>query len=171
MGIEMTFITNAQAMLWTNKEDRQQVENAGVKITPCNFYSSIPSITEIENSYEYSNSAAPPYSTCNIFGSPESSMALLEKLTTYSAEFQPPDEGDEILPNGYFWKNSQFSYSDAMSYYAFIRHLKPNKIIEIGSGFSTLVAIDAINRNGGGGGLCALSLSLENFLSSRMLSV
>lgn len=154
MDIKTTFINDAQAMLWANKEDRQQLEKTGVKIAPCNFYSNIPSITEIENSYEYTNSAAPPYSTCNIFGSPASSMALLEKLTTYSAEFQPPEDGDDIAPTGFFWKNSQFSHADAMSYYAFLRHLKPNKVIEIGSGFSTLVAIDAINRVGGGEIMC-----------------
>lgn len=146
------FLVNAtqqlavQQLVWAKKEVRKVLEHAGVKVTPCNFYSSIPSIAEIENSYEYS-SDEPPYATGTIFGLPETSRDLLEILTEYSREFQPAEEGSEDSPEGYFWKNSQFSYSDAMSYYAFLRHLKPNRVLEIGSGFSTLVAMDAIARN------------------------
>ena len=141
------FINDAKTILWTNKESRKKLEEAGVKISPCNFYSSIPSITEIENSYEYADRTIPPYSACGIWGCSATSLKLLQKLTIFSAEFQPPDDGDEVAPKGFFWRNSQFSYADAMSYYAFLRYLKPKRVIEIGSGFSTLVAIDAINRN------------------------
>ena len=41
-----------------------------------------------------------------------------------------------------------------MSYYCFIRMVKPNIIVEIGSGFSTLVAIEAVKRNGFGSISC-----------------
>lgn len=37
-----------------------------------------------------------------------------------------------------------------MSYYCVVRHFKPEKIIEIGSGFSTFVADMAIQKNGKG---------------------
>ena len=144
-----TLIGTVQQLIWAKEEERKVFEDAGIKIFPCNFYSSVPSIAEIENSFEYS-SDQPPYAESSIFGLPDTSRELLELLTSYSSEFEPADEGSEESPIGYFWKNSQFSHSDAMSYYAMLRHLKPNRVVEIGAGFSTLVAIDAISRNGTG---------------------
>jgi hypothetical protein len=63
-------------------------------------------------------------------------------------------EGDESKPEDFFWKNGMFSYSDAMSYYAMIRKYKPKTIIEVGSGFSTLVALKGIERNQVGKVIC-----------------
>nr|WP_241735807.1 class I SAM-dependent methyltransferase [Aquisalinus flavus] len=38
-----------------------------------------------------------------------------------------------------------------MSYYSILRYLEPKNIVEIGSGFSTLVALQAVSRNGNAG--------------------
>ncbi len=46
------------------------------------------------------------------------------------------------------------SYSDAMSYYSIIRHLRPKKVLEIGSGFSSLIALEALQKNGTGSLTC-----------------
>ncbi|MDP2178381.1 MAG: class I SAM-dependent methyltransferase [Methylophilaceae bacterium] len=142
-------IDEIKQLLWATLDQRRSIEDAGVKVTPCNFYSSVPSIAEIENSFEYSDDQ-PPYANSGIFGLPDKSRDLLEVLTSFSSEFEPPDEGDTDAPIGYFWNNSQFSHSDAMSYYTFVRHLQPSRVLEIGAGFSTLVAIDAIAKNGEG---------------------
>ena len=42
----------------------------------------------------------------------------------------------------YFYENEMYSYSDAIFLYSMIRHFKPKKIIEIGSGFSSAVILD-----------------------------
>lgn len=47
----------------------------------------------------------------------------------------------------FYVKNSNFGAGDAELYYLVIRNAKPKKIIEIGSGFSTLLAIEAIRKN------------------------
>ena len=49
-----------------------------------------------------------------------------------------------------------FSHSDAMSYYAVLRYLKPKQVIEIGSGFSTLVAKESLDRNNNSGKILAI---------------
>jgi predicted O-methyltransferase YrrM len=41
-----------------------------------------------------------------------------------------------------------------MAYYAMIRHLKPKRVVEVGSGFSTLVASAALAQNGSGEIVC-----------------
>lgn len=48
---------------------------------------------------------------------------------------------------GFFYDNINFPPGDSEYYYSLIRHLKPEKIIEIGSGFSTLLALESLNKN------------------------
>ena len=44
-------------------------------------------------------------------------------------------------------KNGFFEHGDAEIYYQLIRHIKPKNILEIGSGQSTLIALEAIKKN------------------------
>lgn len=41
-----------------------------------------------------------------------------------------------------------------MAYYCFIRKFRPHTVLEIGSGFSTLIAIEAVRKNGTGQVIC-----------------
>jgi hypothetical protein len=73
-------------------------------------------------------------------------LQLLNSLQ-YSGELAAfPAKGDIDVPK-FFYENLSFSYGDAEMYYLFIRNLKPKRIIEIGSGNSTLIAIEAIRKN------------------------
>ncbi len=146
-----------QRLLWTDKETRLELQRNGINVLPCNFYSSTPSIEEIEDSFEYKDSehkdTGSPYSDTGIFDR-DRIQAVLEGLLPHAEDFAPPTDGDEENCTGFFWKNSQFSYADAMAYYCMIRQLKPSTVLEIGAGFSTLVALDAVQRNGDGAVQC-----------------
>jgi len=48
----------------------------------------------------------------------------------------------------YYYRNGQFGPGDAEYYYNMIRHYKPRKIVEIGAGYSTLMAVNALAANG-----------------------
>jgi len=132
----------------SDKQTRAKIQKLGLDVVPLNFYSNTPSLEEIEDSYEYSVSE-PPYLDTRIFER-EIMQSTLRQLLEFSAEFDPPAEGDENQPAGFFWNNDQFGYSDAMSYYCFIRLLRPASVVEIGSGFSTLIAVEAMEKNGAG---------------------
>jgi hypothetical protein len=134
-----------QRLVWADKETRAKIQKAGVIVLPCDYYSNIPSIEEIENSYEYT-SAEPPYLNAPIFDE-HIILQTLEKISQFSDEFNPPLGGDEENGQEFFWKNNWFSNSDAMAYYCFVRWLKPATIVEIGAGFSTLVALEAMEKN------------------------
>jgi hypothetical protein len=144
-----------QNIVWDSAKCKS-VEEAGIKISPCNYYSNIPSINEIETSYEYSPGSenVPPYAASGVFSDTELPRKFLEELAIYSEEFAPFDGGSEECLDGFFWKNSQFSFSDAMAYYALLRHVKPRNVVEIGSGFSTLVAVEAVEKNACGSVTC-----------------
>lgn len=41
-----------------------------------------------------------------------------------------------------------------MAYYAYIKRIRPKTVLEIGSGFSSLIALDALRKNGSGKLIC-----------------
>jgi hypothetical protein len=137
-----------QRLMWSDQATRAKIQHYGVNVLPINFYSNAPSLAEVEASYEYTSSE-PQYLNPTVFN-PAVLRDTLNQLLPYVAEFAPPSEGDETTTDRFFWQNSQFSYSDAMAYYCFVRLLQPRAILEIGSGFSTLVALEAVRRNDSG---------------------
>jgi hypothetical protein len=46
----------------------------------------------------------------------------------------------------YYFSQIYFCYADAIFLYAFLRHTCPNRIIEVGSGFSSTVILDTVDR-------------------------
>jgi predicted O-methyltransferase YrrM len=142
-----------QKLAWAKPELRGYLQAHGVDVVPVSFYSSTPSVKEIEESFEYQHDQL-PFLNAKVFDE----LFLknyLTKLAEFAHEFDPPIEGNEETCQRYFWENSQFSHSDAMAYYCFIRKLQPQTILEIGAGFSTLVASEAIAKNGAGKIICA----------------
>ena len=115
-------------------------------IAPCNFYSEIPSIEEIERSF-----AAPAPSYDLIFDDRLMTEVLTE-LHRFSHEFDPPRQA--TAEGSYAWEGNPFSFSDAMAYYCMIRRHRPARIVEVGSGWSTLVADMACKANGAGEIVC-----------------
>ena len=72
-------------------------------------------------------------------------LVYLEKYT-YSKELENIrlDKGSELE---FYLNNGSFGPGDAEYWYQIIRSVKPQKIIEIGSGNSTLMAIRALTKN------------------------
>jgi len=138
----------AKKALWSSPNTRQELQDNRVNITPANFYSDIPLLKDIENSFEYRSPKSEVYNS-DVFDK-EKIRNFIDELSIYSQELQAPLEGSRDNPNGFFWKNPAFSYSDAMAYYCVLRHFKPDHLLEVGSGFSTLIADQALKKNGHG---------------------
>jgi len=75
----------------------------------------------------------------------ETQLSLLEKFN-YQDELNriPWDKTGEL---SFFFNNPSLGPGDAEYLYCMIRHFKPGRIIEIGSGYSTLMAKEAIENN------------------------
>ena len=71
-------------------------------------------------------------------------LRLLEQLRYGPELLAIPDHAGE---GAFGYVNRMFGYGDAELYYSLIRLKKPRRIIEIGSGQSTLVALMAIDAN------------------------
>lgn len=68
-------------------------------------------------------------------------LALFNELSGYR---------DELNTLDFNFDNEFFNGFDAAVYYSLIRHLKPQRIIEIGGGYSTQLAAKALTSNGSG---------------------
>lgn len=70
----------------------------------------------------------------------EEQKELVKQFTLYYNDIPFKDEKQNDIR--YYFKNEYYSYTDAIILYSFIRHFKPKRIIEIGSGFSSAVMLD-----------------------------
>ncbi len=71
---------------------------------------------------------------------------ILTEISRFASELSdvpasiPDEEGK------FYWDNPMFSPLDAVAYYGVIRSSEPQRIIEVGSGYSTSVALRALDR-------------------------
>lgn len=139
-------ISFAKRALWSPPDVRRRIQDHGINITPANFYSEVPLVTDIEGSFEY-DMDPPPY--VDLFDHDRVARTM-EHLAPHAEEFAPPRRADPDDPTQFHWDNPAFSRLDAMAYYCMLRHLQPNRVVEIGAGWSTLVADMALRANGTG---------------------
>lgn len=75
----------------------------------------------------------------------------IQLLTEVFPKYLPEYQYAEILEESaelteFFTRNSQFSWLDSRSLFVLLRHWQPKRIIEVGSGFSTLLMADVNQR-------------------------
>ncbi len=108
-------------------------------VPPGHFYSPIPSLEEVKQNekriFEYVPKNIPGI---NMNG--QSQMELLSTLVNYLDEM--PFSHEKKKDIRYYFNNDLYSYCDAIILYCMIRHLRPKKIIEVGSGFSSCLILD-----------------------------
>lgn len=67
----------------------------------------------------------------------------IKLLNSFKAFYAELPFSDEKQPNfRYQFKNAYYSYSDGIVLYSILRHFKPKRIIEIGSGYSSAILLD-----------------------------
>lgn len=106
---------------------------------PGHYYSPVPSLEEIRMREEEIFSLLPaeiPGIDLNV----EDQLRLLAGFSTYCREFPFGFQKKEDLR--FYLENPSYGHSDAVILYCMIRHLKPKRIIEIGSGFSSCIMLD-----------------------------
>ncbi len=114
----------------------------GVSVTPSHFYFPVPKLKSFQDK---DWKACRPCAAVD-FRLPEQIQRLKTDILPYSPEWTFP----ESLPNGkreFHFNNGFFERIDAEVAYSFVRHRKPNRIIEIGSGNTTLVMAAALRKN------------------------
>lgn len=131
---------------------RRALAGAGFDVVLKTFYSPIPDLKGLPRGF-----FEDPVPLPGIDLALDRQLSLVdEQLSGLMGEFQPSDSPDPG-PHRYTTANPSYSRLDATFLYAMVRHLRPRRTIELGSGYSTLVTAEAGRRNANEG----FPLSLE----------
>jgi hypothetical protein len=109
---------------------------------PGHFYSPLPDIEEIRSARGsiFGKKDAIPDIELN----DSKQISFFKEFSKYYPEIPFPSDKKEGLR--YYFNNSFFSYGDGVILYSFLRHFKPKKVIEVGSGFSSALMLDTSER-------------------------
>jgi hypothetical protein len=112
----------------------------GIKfVPPGHFYSPLPSIEEVRRNEEKIFHRVPD-KIPGIDLNEEGQLSLFNEFKEYYR--QQPFKAKKQKNLRYFFDNLAYPHGDAIFLYCFIRHLRPKRIIEVGSGFSSCVTLD-----------------------------
>ncbi|MCP9889147.1 class I SAM-dependent methyltransferase [Cyanobium sp. ATX 6A2] len=136
----------ASKYAWSDQEARAYIEsgNDGVCIRKPHFYSSLPTIEDINSSFEYDSDG----NSLPLFSPDRYCLAEQLKLLSDINEEIPYDLESFCSETGFQWANGQFDRSDAVHYYGFLRKYKPKTVVEVGSGWSSRIAASAMAGSG-----------------------
>lgn len=123
---------------WVLSQNPRISDAWGYHIQPIHYYTPLPDFRTLTPSM-FERRREPP----RIDFALPMQVALLKALAVESRA-----ELDAIAHEGAFdFTNDWFTGLDACVYYSLIRHLKPRRIVEVGSGYSTRLASLAVVRN------------------------
>lgn len=110
---------------------------------PGHYYSALPDIESVRRD-EARLFGSTPRTLPGIDMQEESQRALLEQFARYYPDIP---FGDHPLPGlRYHYLNPAFGHSDAIMLHCMIRHFSPRHLVEVGSGYSSCVTLDTIER-------------------------
>lgn len=123
-----------------------ECQRKGVHVLKNHFYSPIPDLSRIDSTQ--GDTVSPLHGVRietdhirqlveKVFPSYKDELAAIPHLQPLDFTKHPQ----------YYLDNSAFSGTDAMATYCLLRELKPKRIIEVGSGFSTLLMSKALEAN------------------------
>jgi hypothetical protein len=118
-------------------------EQHGFHVTPVHFYQPIPNTQSLPETLWNQQS--------ELVGIDMNDAVQLDLLRNHFPKFRgeydqfPAEPGS--APGRFYFNNGLFDGTDALVAYCMIRHFQPRLIIEVGSGFSSLVAAEAIAKN------------------------
>ncbi len=135
--LSIKYMNRVPGIYHPNNQIVEIAQKKGLVCLPIHFYSPVPTKDEIRN-YNARN-----YSTQGINWNDTVQLNYLYK----SKEIQEDLIYTSISKQNvfdFFWDNGAFSHSDAAFYYSLIQLVQPKRIIEVGAGNSTKLAINSL---------------------------
>ena len=127
-------------------------QRMGFHITPNHFYEPVPDTRTLKNDLWLKHT--------DMVGIEINEKGQINLLSHFSSKFKDEYErfprNKTSVPYQYYVNNGAFESVDGEILYCMIRHFKPRKIFEIGSGNSTYLAAQAVLRNKEDGHECEL---------------
>jgi hypothetical protein len=118
-------------------------EERGFHLTPVDRHQPIPDTRTLGSSLWRRKKTA-----AGIDLNLETQLELLrEAFPRFRSEYEALPTAASSEPGTFTLANDEFSGTDALGYYCMIRHFQPRRIIEVGTGVSTLLAAEAAEQN------------------------
>jgi hypothetical protein len=125
-------------------------ERHGFHVTPVHFYQPIPDTQSLPEALW-----TRPSRLAGIDMNDAVQLDLLRNVfPKFCCEYDQFPTEPSSEPGRFYLNNGLFDGTDALVAYCAIRHFQPRLIIEVGSGFSSLVAAEALTKNGNSGLIC-----------------
>ncbi|MET0779238.1 MAG: class I SAM-dependent methyltransferase [Candidatus Saccharimonadales bacterium] len=121
-----------------------QLEKYRTWAMPGHFNSPIPDIADIKKRAKDIFKLPPSKDLVGIDINEKRQLELLKAFRQYYPQI--PFSAREKPDLRFYYVNDWFSYGDAIALYSFIRHFRPKRIIEAGSGFSSAAILDINDR-------------------------
>lgn len=119
-------------------------QRLGWHVVPVHFYEPVPDTRRLDDGVWRRVSDLPGVDTA-----PERQLETLDVLAAYREEYGAfPRTADEARPGEYYVENGFYGAVDGESLYAMLRHLDPDRVLEVGGGFSTRLTARALRENG-----------------------
>lgn len=155
----MKIRTEDESISIDDKELRQFVKKSfqfwqrlGIHILPLDYYHPIPDTRTLNDDLWLKQS-----DLIGIDINEEGQLNLLFEFSTkFGIEYETFPKNKTTIPHQYYVNNGMFESVDAEILYCMIRHFKPRKIFEVGSGYSTYLSAQAVLKNNGEGDECEL---------------
>ena len=81
-------------------------------------------------------------------------LRLLREFSAFQHEYDEFPSAPTSRAHEFHFNNDSLDGTDALALYCMIRHVKPRLVLEVGSGFSSRLAAQALLRNGQGRLIC-----------------
>ena len=131
---------------WLSRKVFPTMQAAGFHVTGNHFYEPVPDTRAVAASYDDG-----PRELGIDFRLAEAERYALALAADYGCEARA-----DLDRFGYAEPNHLFFGIDALLLYGLLRRTKPSRVVEIGRGFSTIVAVAALERNGTGATLVSI---------------
>lgn len=118
-------------------------QESGFHVLPVNFYSPVPDTREL-----HADSLRTASEMRGVSLNEEAQLELLQSFRErYASEYDALHDDPTPDRSEYYHHNGFFESVDPELLYCMIRHHQPARIIEVGSGFSTRLAAQAVSAN------------------------
>jgi hypothetical protein len=135
------------------------LQRMGIHLVPNHFYEPVPDTRSIPEGFWNEPSVLP-----GIDMRESAQLTLMRDFCReYKAEFDQFQDSANVSANGFSLANGLFGPVDGEILYCMVRHFKPNRLIEVGSGNSTLISAAAIVKNSRETGVQAKLTAIEPF--------
>lgn len=132
-------------------------ERHGFHVTPVHFYQPIPDTQSLPETLWNRPS--------ELIGIDMNDAMQLDLLRNHFPKFRREFDEFPVEPPGepgrFHFNNGLFDGTDALVAYCMIRHFQPRLIVEVGSGFSSLLAAEAVAKNNNSALICIEPFPLD----------